>query len=164
MDENNREIIQEEQTQELPMKWYNFRVKFLMVLGGVCDIILGFISVTPLMYTVAPDTGLIEFEEYLYTGNRVFDIVFGIVFILLGAANVYVRSRMKKFTADALKKFYALIIAEQALFYIYDIAFALVTNTKLDIADTVVFSLATAVVWVVLEMYYFNKRRALFVN
>ncbi len=163
MDEN-REIVKAEQPAALPMKWYDFRVKFLMVFGGASNIILGLISVTTLMYTIPPDMGLIEFEEYLYTGNMVFDIVFGIAFVLLGVADFYVRSRMKKFTADALKKYYALIIAEQSLFYVYDIAFAFVTNTKLDIADTVVFSLATAVVWVVLEIYYFNKRKPLFVN
>ena len=163
MDEN-REIVNAEQPAVLPMKWYDFRVKFLMVLGGVSNILLGLVSVTTLMYTIPPDMGLIEFEEYLYTGNMVFDIVFGIAFILLGVADFYVRSRMKKFTADALKKFYVLIIAEQSLFYVYDIAFAFATNTKLDIADTVVFSLATAVVWVVLEIYYFNKRKHLFVN
>lgn len=164
MDENNREIIQEEQTQELPMKWYNFIVKFYMIFCGVIDIICGVIVASTILHSVMAEYAGVEFAEYVYTGNKAFDIVCGVLLILLGVANLVVRSRMKKFTVDALKKYYALIIAEQALFYIYDIAFALVTNTKLDIADTVVFSLATAVVWVVLEMYYFNKRRALFVN
>ncbi len=162
--EENRVVIQEEEPRALPMKWYNFKVKFMMVIGGVSNILLGIVSATTLMYFIPPDTGLIGLEEYLYSGNRVFDIVCGVLFVLLGVANFIVRSRMKKFTADALKKYYALIIAEQAIFYVYDIAFAFVTNTKLDIFGTVVVGLATAAVCVSLEIYYFNKRKALFVN
>ena len=162
--EEKRVVTQEEEPKVLPMKWYNFRVKFMMVLGGVSNIILGIVSVSTLMYFIPVDMGLIGFEEYLYSGNKVFDIVYGVLFILLGVANFIVRSRMKRFTADALKKYYALIIAEQAIFYVYDIVFAFITNTKLDVLDTVVFGLATAVVCVSLEIYYFNKRKALFVN
>lgn len=162
--EEKRVVTQEEEPKVLPMKWYNFRVKFMMVLGGVSNIILGIVSVSTLMYFIPVDMGLIGFEEYLYSGNKVFDIVYGVLFILLGVANFIVRSRMKRFTADALKKYYALIIAEQAIFYVYDIVFAFITNTKLDVLDTVVFGLATAAVCVSLEIYYFNKRKALFVN
>ena len=162
--EEKRVVTQEEEPKVLPMKWYNFRVKFMMVLGGVSNIILGIVSVSTLMYFIPVDMGLIGFEEYLYSGNKVFDIVYGVLFILLGVANFIVRSRMKRFTAGALKKYYALIIAEQAIFYVYDIVFAFITNTKLDVLDTVVFGLATAAVCVSLEIYYFNKRKALFVN
>ena len=164
MDENNREIIQEEQNQKLPMKWYNFIVKFYMIFCGVVDIICGTVAVSAILYSDIADYAGVEITEYVFTGNKAFDIICGVLLILIGVANFVVRSRMKKFTADALKKYYALIIAEQSLFYVYDIAFAFVTNTKLDIADTVVLSLATAVVWVVLEIYYFNKRKTLFVN
>lgn len=162
--EEKRVVTQEEESKVLPMKWYNFRVKFMMVLGGVSNIILGIVSVSTLMYFIPVDMGLIGFEEYLYSGNKVFDIVYGVLFILLGVANFIVRSLMKRFTADALKKYYALIIAEQAIFYVYDIVFAFITNTKLDVLDTVVVGLATAAVCVSLEIYYFNKRKALFVN
>lgn len=169
MDEQNREVNIGEQPAYRPMKWYNFRVKFLMVIGGVSGIICGVIAASTVMYSVMAEVAAAEladaqFIEYFYTGNKVFDIIFGIAFLLIGIANFTVRSRMKKFTADALKKFYIFIIAEQAVFYVYDIAFAFVTNTKLDIADTVLFSLATSVVLVVLEFDYFNKRKALFVN
>ncbi len=163
MDEN-REIIKVEQPKALPMKWYNFIVKFYMIFGGVDNIICGVIAASTVMYSVMAEYAGIELTDYVYTGNKAFDIVCGLLLIIIGVANFVVRSRMKKFTADALKKYYVLIITEQLLFYIYDIVFALVTNTKLDIADTVVFSLATAVVWVVLEIYYFNKRKHLFVN
>ncbi len=164
MEEQSREIIQEEQPKAMPMKWYNFIVKFMMIFGGITDIVGGVIAVSTIMYSVMAEYAGVEITEYFYTGNKAFDIVCGILLILLGVANFVVRSRMKKFSADALQKYYVLIIAEHIFVYVYDIAFALVTNTKLDIADTVVFSLATAVVWVVLEIYYFNKRKALFVN
>lgn len=162
--EEKRVVTQEEEPKVLPMKWYNFRVKFMMVLGGVSNIILGIVSVSTLMYFIPVDMGLIGFEEYLHSGNKVFDIVYGVLFILLGVANFIVRSRMKRFTADALKKFYILIIAEHALFSIYDFVFAFVTKRELDIIGTVVVGLTTSVVFVVLEIYYFNKRKALFVN
>ena len=163
MDEKN-EVIQEEQPKALPMKWYNFKVKFIMIIAGVSNILLGIVAVSTLMYLIPVDMGLIGFEEYLYSGNKVFDIVCGVLFVLLGVADLIVRSRMKKFAADALKKYYALIIAEQAIFFVYDIVFAFVTGTKLDILDTVVFGIATTVVLIALEIYYFNKRKALFVN
>lgn len=162
MDENNSEIIQEKQTRELHMKWYNFIVKFYMIFCGVVYIICSVASIV--MYSVMAEYSGVELTEYVYTGNKAFDIICGVLLILLGVANFFVRSRMKNFTADALKKYYVLIIAEQVFFYVCDIAVAFVTNTKLDIADTVVFSLATAVMWIVLEIYYFNKRKHLFVN
>lgn len=160
----NREMNKAEQPMTLPMKWYNFIVKFYMIFCGVVDIICGTVAVSAILYSDIADYAGVEITEYVFTGNKAFDIICGVLLILIGVANFVVRSRMKKFTADALKKYYALIITEQLLYYVYDIAFALVTNTKLDIADTVVFSLATAVVWVVLEIYYFNKRKTLFVN
>ncbi len=162
--EENRVVIQEEEPKVLPMKWYNFKVKFILILAGVSNILLGIVSASTLMYFIPVDMGLIGFEEYLYSGNKVFDIVCGVLFVLLGVADLIVRSRMKRFTADALKKYYALIIAEQAIFYVYDIVFAFVTDTKLDIFGTVVFGFATTAVLIVLEIYYFNKRKALFVN
>ncbi len=163
MDEN-REIIQDEQPRALPMKWYNFVVKFSMIFSGVVAVISGVIAASTIFYSALAQAGITEFIEYFYTGNKAFDVIFGVLFFLIGVANFYVRSRMKRFAADALKKYYVLIITQQAFFYIYDILFAVVTNTKLDIADTVLFSLATAIVWVALEMYYFNKRKHLFVN
>ena len=163
------EVIQEEQPKALPMKWYKFRVKFSMILGGILYIVLGAVAASAVMHSTMAQLAATElndlgFIQYFYTGNKAFDIAIGIIFIVLGIVTFYVRSRMKKFTADALKKFYILIIVEQALYYIYDIIFALVTRTELDIIGTVVFGLATSVVLVVLEIYYFNKRKALFVN
>ena len=163
------EVIQEEQPKALPMKWYKFRVKFSMILGGILYIVLGAVAASAVMHSTmaqlaAAELDALGFIPYFYTGNKAFDIAIGIIFIVLGIATFYVRSRMKKFTADALKKFYILIIVEQALYYIYDIIFALVTKTELDIIGTVVFGLATSVVLVVLEIYYFNKRKELFVN
>lgn len=168
MDEKN-EVIQEEQPKALPMKWYKFRVKFSMIAGGILYIVLGAVAASTVMHSAMAQLAATELNDlgfipYFYTGNKAFDIAIGIIFIVLGIATFYVRSRMKKFTADALKKFYILIIVEQALYYIYDIIFALVTKTELDIIGTVVFGLATSVVLVVLEIYYFNKRKSLFVN
>lgn len=160
----NCEMNKAEQPMTLPMKWYNFIVKFYMIFCGVVDIICGTVAVSAILYSDIADYAGVEITEYVFTGKKAFDIIYGVLLILIGVANFVVRSRMKKFTADALKKYYVLIITEQSLFYVYDIAFAFATNTKLDIADTVVFSLATAVVWVVLEIYYFNKRKHLFVN
>ena len=163
------EVIQEEQPKALPMKWYKFRVKFFMIFGGILFIVLGAVAASTVMHSTMAQLAATELNDlgfipYFYTGNKAFDIAIGIIFIVLGIATFYVRSRMKKFTADALKKFYILIIVEQALYYIYDIIFALVTKTELDIIGTVVVGLATSVVFVVLEIYYFNKRKALFVN
>jgi|GEM_PF-4966028 len=176
------EVIQEEQPKALPMKWYKFRVEFCMILGGIMFIVLGAVAASTVMYSFMAQLAGIEYNDsivydgssgfngdvgfipYFYTANKAFDIAVGIIFILLGIATFYVRSRMKKFTADALKKFYILIIAEHALFSIYDFVFAFITKTELDIIGTVVVGLATSVVFVVLEIYYFNKRKALFVN
>ena len=163
------EVIQAEQPKALPMKWYKFRVKFCMILGGIMFIVLGAVAASTVMYSAmaqlaATELNSLEFIKYFHTGNKAFDIFTGVIFVLIGIANFYVRSRMKKFTADALKKYYVLFVATQVLFYIYDIAFAFVTNTKLDIIGTVVFGLATTVVLIALEIYYFNKRKALFVN
>ncbi|MBQ5824056.1 MAG: hypothetical protein IIW48_04540 [Clostridia bacterium] len=158
------ETIQEEQSKALPMKWYKFDVNFLLIFSGVINIAGGLIAASCIMYSDMANFADIGFIEYYYTGNKVFDIICGVLLLILGAAELIVRSRMKKFTADALKKYYVLIIARQVFTYAYGIVFAFVTNTELNIISTVVVSFAVSLVCVMLEVYYFNKRKAMFVN
>lgn len=147
----------------LPMNWYKFLIYFSLFAGAVVNFISGILNLTGgnyLIYGVDPETVYSAFD-----GMHTLDIGFGIVYFALIPFALIARSSLAKFKKDAPNMFYIYHGASMIVSVIYNIFSVIITGGS--VSEIIAQALGTAagvVLFVALNIIYFNKRKHLFVN
>lgn len=145
------------------MKWYKFLIYFSFFAGAVLNLISGilnFVGGNYLIYGLDPETVYSTFD-----GLRILDIGYGIVYIAFVPFALYVRSALAGFKKDAPNMFYIYTIAGSFISVSYSLFSSIVMSG--DISETIgqiVGNIAGQVLFIALNIIYFNKRKQLFVK
>lgn len=146
-----------------PMKWYKFLIYVSLILSGTLNIVGGVINIMGgigWMKTGTPD-GLSAAVTEVYGPLTIMNMIFGVLFIAQGVYAMIVRQKLAGYRKGAPKHLLMLYVITFIMNGIYQIAAAMITGQSvLQIAD--ITSMVMAVIMVVANKVYFDKREHLF--
>ncbi|MCD8222658.1 MAG: hypothetical protein LUD07_10870 [Clostridiales bacterium] len=144
-----------------PMKWFKFVIwvqLFLTAfvsLGCACGYLSG-------MYSKI-NTGYHMPYSY-FRGLRLLDIIIGIIYLLLAAADIYTRFQLSGFKRIAPRLYIYLLIFNMVIPMLYLVLFHLIVLSKLIVTPTMIVTVVIDGIMIALNIIYFKKREHLFVN
>ncbi len=150
---------------ELGMKWFNFLIYFNLFFGALEDLLSAAAMIFDIRHEVL---GM----EYYFEGNmRWLGILFGILWIIIAAAVIYIRFDLAKFKKGAPKRYIIIEVIGSALFLLYSVAGMLFTASSGITAyiigsaiGSVIGSAIGTFVFAYCNVIYFKKRDHLFIN
>lgn len=149
----------------LGMKWYNFVVRFQLFLGMLFSVYSGY------RYFSGNVSGGKENWQMLcsvFPDLKVNNIVFGVICLLCAVFMIIIRHRMVKFKKNAPSSYVLITAIQFALEWIWLFSVAVITGMGFDGFTLVIPTMAGQtlgiLVYIVLNIVYFHKRRHLFIN
>lgn len=145
------------------MNWYKFLIYFSLFAGAVINLVSGifsFVGGSYMIFGLDPET-----VYSIYDGLKILDIGYGIVYLAFIPFALYVRSALAGFKKDAPNMFYIYNIAGVIVSASYTLFSSIVMDV--DISQTIgqlIGSIGGNVLFIALNVIYFNKRKQLFVN
>ena len=147
----------------LPMNWYKFLINFSLFAGAVLNLIMGILNFAGNSFIFSGSD--LEMLYSAHEGLRVLDIGYGIVYIALIPFILYVRFAFSGFKKDAPNVFYIYCVADYIISVSYTIFSSIVTDGSFSLTvGQIIGDVAGVILYIALNMIYFNKRKHLFVN
>jgi len=143
-----------------PMKYYKFVIWVQLFLSAVVGVSQGILLLTGRIYETVSDVSA-ELLYAFYPGMHTVNILFGLIYIALAVAAIYVRQQLAHFKTKAPDLYYIYLIAQMAATFLYGVLQNLIIASGLGSA---VPNLIVMIILLVLCRIYFEKRRALFCN
>lgn len=143
-----------------PMKYYKFVIWVQLFLSAVVGVSQGILLLTGRIYETVSDVSA-KLLYAFYPGMHTVNILFGLIYIALAAAAIYVRQQLAHFKTKAPDLYYIYLIAQMAATFLYGVLQNLIIASGLGSA---VPNLIVMIIMLVLCRIYFEKRRALFCN
>ena len=143
-----------------PMKYYKFVIWVQLFLSAVVGVSQGILLLTGRIYETVSDVSA-ELLYAFYPGMHAVNILFGLIYIALAVAAIYVRQQLAHFKTKAPDLYYIYLIAQMAATFLYGVLQNLIIASGLGSA---VPNLIVMIILLVLCRIYFEKRRALFCN
>ncbi|MBQ7007001.1 MAG: zinc-ribbon domain-containing protein, partial [Oscillospiraceae bacterium] len=140
---------------------------FALIAGAVINFIYSISYLTGSIYEAKSNGQVTAEQVYAYYGGalQAADIACGIFLIAFAVAALVLRSKLAKYKPDApkfVKIFYSIVAAVP---FIYTLVVAAITSQALTAyAVSAISSLVAGIVFLVLNIIYFNKRAHLFVD
>lgn len=161
---------------ELGMKWFKFLIYFSLFAGAVLNVFSAIGAFTGSQYE-----GSADYIYAMFGGLKVVDVLYGLVLLAFAAATIYVRQQLAGFKRDSPKLFLTLYVAEAAVSLLYVVvviviaisgvaAYVSAYISPFELAlqvvplGQVIAIVIGAVIYVVLNKIYFDKRAHLFTN
>ena len=151
-------------TQELPMKWYDFLVRYGLWIAGILVSGIGIIQLLGLPYVMRGMDSMLIYAQYPLL--MILDLIYGVICLGLGILFIICRFRMNAFKEKSPR----LLYYSYALCIITAILYSFIAGRILGIPARDLFGfyevlqlLGTAA-GVALNVIYFNKREHLFYN
>lgn len=149
-----------------PMKWYKFLIYFLLFASGILNIISGIMAMTG-----AQHGGLASMVYAVFGALKPIDVIFGLCAIGLGIYAIYVRFELAKLKRGAPKKLMMIYVFNCVINLVYAIAAIIIIssnpysgNAATSISPSIIGTIIGAVVMIIVNKVYFDKRASLFVN
>lgn len=143
------------------MKWYKFLICFSLFAGAVLNLvsgILSFVGGNYMIYGLDPETVYSTFD-----GLKILDIGYGIVYIAFVPFALYVRFALAGYKKDAPNMYHIYNIAGAFISVSYSLFSSIIMGG--DISETIgqiVGNIAGQILFIALNIIYFNKRKHLF--
>ncbi len=144
----------------MPMKWYKFLIYVSLLLNGVINVFTGIQALMGIQY-IAEDENLAGQVYGLYPGLKEVDMVYAVVSIAFGICAFVVRQKLAHYRKDGPKSLLMLYGASLIISVIYMIAVMVVTGINV-MNMSIIMNLVLAVVMIVVNKIYFDKRKHLF--
>lgn len=149
----NRTAVQYAESTGLQMKWYKAITVVLLYLGAFINLVAG------LQYVTGNSYGSIAVYAF-FPALRFVDFIFGLVYIVVALAVLYIRMRLAQFSSDAPRLYLTLLIANIIIGFVYSLLSSIITGS-FD-TFTLLASTGVGVAMYVLNRTYFEKRQHLF--
>lgn len=146
-----------------PMKYYKFVIWVQLFLSAVVGVSQGILLLTGRIYETVSDASA-ELIYAFYPGMHAVNILFGLIYIALAAAAIYVRQQLAHFKTKAPDLYYIYLIAQMAATFLYAVLQDLIIAGGPSGLGSAVPNLIVTIILLVLCRIYFEKRRALFCN
>lgn len=148
---------------EPEMKWYKFLICFSLFAGAADSLISGMLSIfggNHFIYGLDAETVYNTFD-----GLKILDVGYGIVYIALIPFALYVRHALAGYKKDAPNMFYIYRIARAFVSASYSLFATVVMDGNVsETVGEIVGDVAGQVLFIALNIIYFNKRKQLFNN
>lgn len=148
-------------SNELPMGWFKFIIYFQLFAAALVNFVNGLTIIRGAHYDGAEDL-----VYGFYPDLKTVDTVFGVIFIIIAVAALFVRFQLSGFKRGAPSKYYALCIVSTLAGLLYLFIASSVTGVSIgDLADaSTVSSIVTSIAMLIINVIYFGNRKHLFVN
>lgn len=145
------------------MKWYKFLIYFSLFLAAADNLIFGILNFFGGNHFI---NGLDAATLYAaHDGLKILDVGYGIVYLAFVPFAFYIRSVLAGFKKYAPDMFYIYSIVGDLISISYIIFSAIVTEGNIsETAGELVSTVAGSILYIALNVIYFNKRKHLFVN
>lgn len=155
---------EKEERCDMPMKWYDFLVRFALVLGAILNVLMSFQYISGGIYLendVSPE------QVYAFYGYalKTLDVCYGIILIAFAVFCIYTRQQLAKYRAIGPKCVIIMNVLMTFLPFTYNLISGAIVGTSM--AETFAYSLGLLVVPVIVllcNIKYFDKRKHLFAN
>lgn len=138
--------------------WYKFLIYFALWLSAVFSLWNGIKMLTGLVY--GSDAALVY--SYLPT-LKIVDMTYGVLILLCAALAIYARFMLARYRRSGPPCLYALYIATNAADLLYVAATSLLLGESTLNSQTSS-SCVTSIIFLVINITYFQKRKHLFIN
>jgi len=150
--------------QPLGMAWYKFLIYFSLIAGAIINLIYSFNYISGGIYFVETNGEVSAEQVYAYygTGLQVVDVFYGFFLIAFAILAFVVRHKLANYEPDSLKFVKIFYSLSAGVPFLYAILVAAITGQSL--AVQAVTSAIVGLVFLLLNIKYFNKRAHLFVD
>lgn len=146
---------------QLGMKWFKFLIYFSLWAGAVINLISAISGLTGSTYNAA---GLDPEVVYsTFRGLKTVDVLYGIVGLATAALAVYTRFRLARFRVNGPMCLYILYCLPLVSSFIYMAAAGSILGVPIFDGEYMG-QIAGNVVMLIINIVYFRKRKALFIN
>lgn len=155
---NNRRVILNQEKQ-LGMGWYRFLIYFVLFANAGLSFCYGLNTITGAIYHISDVNAVMVYSTY--PSLKAVDKLYGTLSICASVLLIITRQYLAHYKAIGIKMFYCVYIVSVALSVLYDI----VTSSILEVStfdSSVVSQLIISIVFICLNIIYFNKRKHLF--
>ncbi len=156
---------------ELPMTWFKVLANVFLILGAVSSIIGAIQYISGIRYiSIGVDA---DWIYACYPGFQAIDIIMGIFFAAYAAFCFYTRSQLLKFRKGSPKLITYLYAVNAGVIVIAEICYISIisANAYMSTGDVIssfisdtISSIIAAAIMIPVNIVYFKKRKALFVN
>ena len=146
------------------MAWYKFLIYFSLIAGAIINFIYSFGYISGSIYLVQTNGEFYAEQIYAYYGKnlQVVDVFYGFFLIAFAILSLVVRHKLANYKPDSLKFvkiFYSISVAVP---FLYDFSVAKIIGQSLSV-QTVIYAIF-GLIFLLLNIKYFNKRSHLFVD
>ena len=150
--------------QVLGMAWYKFLIYFALIAGAIINLIYSFNYISGGIYFVETNGEVSAEQVYAYygTGLQVVDVFYGLFLIAFAILAFVLRHKLANYESDSLKFVKIFYSLSAGVPFLYAILVAAITGQSL--AVQAVTSAIVGLIFLLLNIKYFNKRAHLFVD
>lgn len=151
------------------MKWYKFLIYFSLFASAILNVVSGIMLLIGESYKNEDGDNITEALYKLMDGLESVDMIFGIIIIAFAVFLIYVRFRLAGFYKNGPKMLLTVYVLIAVINIVYIIAVESchteLTSKLIEIDYTnAITQIIVAVVMVIVNTVYFNKRKELFVK
>lgn len=157
-------VTTETSKPELGMNWFKFLIYFLLFFGAAENLLDSVMMLFNLRHE------LWEMDYYFGGNFRWLGILFGVIWIITAAVQIYLRFELAKFKKNAPKKYIIFEIVDAVLYLAYNLVGGIISagSDRGAIIGVTVGSIIGASLGAIAYIYpniiYFRKRNHLFIN
>ena len=150
--------------QTLGMAWYKFLIYFALIAGAIINLIYSFNYISGGIYFVETNGEISADQVYSYYGTdlQVIDVFYGFFLIAFAILAFVVRHKLANYEPDSLKFIKIFYSLSAGVPFLYAILVAAITGQSLAVQT--VTTAIVGLVFLFLNIKYFNKRAHLFVD
>ncbi len=143
-----------------PMRWYWFLVHIALVFSSFMDFWSGYQLLTGASYGGKEEAAKIY---AMYDGMKTVDMMYSALLILVGILALYVRNQLYHYRRNSPTKLLLLYVMNCVVSLYYSVGVSMITG--MDLLDTDIhYAVITAVIMIIINKIYFDKRKHLFVR
>ena len=161
---NSKKKREKEERCDMPMKWYDFLVRFALVFGAILNVLMSFQYISGGIYL---ENDVIPEQVYAFYGYglKTLDVCYGIILIAFAAFCIYTRQCLAKYKVNGPSCIIATNILSIFLPFTYNVISGVIASTALTeiLSHSLGSVLATGII-LFCNIKYFNRRKHLFTN
>lgn len=148
-----------------PMGWYKFLIYFALFANAALNVLSGIRSISGIQYGEDSRT-----VYGVFPGLKTIDVIFGVVLFLLAAYAIVTRFQLSGLKKNGPAMLYGVYILNMICSIIYIIAVYAVVSSSSAInvgslfGSQIVSSFVVPIVFLIINIVYFGKRKDIFVN
>ena len=138
---------QDYEQPQLGMKWFKFMINFALWIGAISNLVVGIQHLFP--------------GSIALIGPKWLNVLYGVALCALAVYQVSTRFALAKFKSNGPSMLYRIYIFNIILIIVYNVVLSATTGIR--VFAEIIGSVIGTLIWLLINMKYFNNRKHLFV-